>query len=218
MDFGKVRDFARASDGLTRDDCLIVLGDFGLVWSDPATEEEAGLLDWLDSQSWTTLFVDGNHENFDLIDALPVEELYGGHVQYVRPHVIRLMRGERYEIGGFSFFVCGGAHSIDKEWRTPHKSWWPQEVPSEEERARIAEAAMRAGSVDYVLTHCPPTGQYERYRARWSKFWGPSDEYTDWLEEHVEGVVSYKRWFFGHLHFDDLGKTHACLFNEVVCL
>lgn len=215
-DFGKVRAFAEVATGLTRDDYLIILGDFGLVWHVPPSSEERELLSWLNDCPWTTLFVDGNHENFDVLDALPVEERFGGRVQYVHDHIIRLMRGERYEIGEHSFFVCGGGHSIDKAWRTPHRSWWPQEVPNAEERARIAQNAAACGPVDYVLTHVPPTGQYERYRKRWPKFWGPSDEYTDWLEEYVEGVVPYQRWFYGHLHMDQPADApHTVLFNEV---
>lgn len=216
-DIGKVEEFSLVAQGkLTRKDCLIVLGDFGLVWGDPASASEEQTLMWLESQPWTTLFVDGNHENFDLLDSLPVEQAYGGMVHRVRPHVLHLIRGETYDIGGHRFFVVGGAHSIDKEWRTPHKSWWPQEVPDEHERARIADRARSLGSVDYVLTHCPPTGCYERYRERFSGFWGPSDEYTDWLEEHLEGVFSYKRWFYGHLHFDlPLDEPHTLLFNQV---
>lgn len=216
-DFGKVEQFARdAGRHLTRDDYLIILGDFGFLWHGPSNEDEVEALDWLEGQTFTTLFLDGNHENFDLIDALPVTERFGGRVQDVRPHVTHLMRGERYEIGGHSFFVVGGGHSIDRKWRTPHVTWWEQEVPDDEERARIAAAARGVGHVDFVLTHVPPTGQYQRYRARWSGFWGPSDEYTDWLEENVEDVVSYDRWFFGHLHFDTpLDEPHTCLFNEV---
>ena len=216
LDFDKVRAFDELASGLTREDVLIILGDFGLVWGDPPSRIEEELLAWLEDRAWTTLFVDGNHENFDLLDTLPVTQAYGGCVQRVRAHVLRLMRGETYQIGGHRFFVCGGAHSIDKDWRVPHKSWWPQEVPSEEERAHIAQAAAQVGEVDYVLTHCPPTGQYARYRARFPRFWGPDDEYTAWLEQHVEGAFAYKRWFFGHLHMDlPLDEPHTCLYNQI---
>ena len=216
LDFGKVLRFAEVANNLTRDDYLIILGDFGFLWSDPTSDVENERLDWLEAQPFTTLFLDGNHENFDLLEALPVSEAFGGRVQAVRPHVIHLMRGETYRIGGHSFFVVGGAHSIDEKWRTPHRSWWPQEVPDDEERERIAAAAREARAVDYVLTHCPPIGQYQRYRARFSGFWGPDDEYTQWLEDHVEGVVSYKRWFYGHLHMDlPLDEVHTVLFNQI---
>jgi hypothetical protein len=212
-----------ASDGfpegrtLTWDDYVIVLGDFGLVWYGSDSDEY--WLDWLEDRPWTTLFIDGNHENFDLLDALPVHSWHGGRIHRVRPHVLHLMRGERFEIGGHSFFVVGGGHSIDKEWRTPHVTWWPQEAPSDEERTRIAARARELGQVDYVLTHVPPTGCYERYRQRFPKFWGPSDEYTDWLEEHVEGVLTYRRWYFGHLHMDlPDDRPHTVLYNQVVPL
>lgn len=219
-DIAKIDAFALVADSrLSRDDYLIILGDVGLVWSDPPTKGERERLDWFEDRPWTTLFIDGNHENFDLLDAMPVEEWHGGHVHAVRPHVLHLMRGETFLIGGYSFFVVGGAHSIDEKWRTPHVSWWEQEVPSELERARIAEAARQVGEVDFMLTHCPPTGCYEWYRSRFSAFWGPDDEYTAWLEEHVEGVVSYKRWFYGHLHFDiPEDKPHTVVFNEIIDL
>ncbi len=217
IDVGKVKAFARVAEGrLCRDDYLIILGDFGVIWHDPPSQAEANLLVWYEAAPWTTLFIDGNHENFDLLDALPVEHWHGGRVHRVRNHLLHLMRGEHYEIGGHSFFVAGGGHSIDAEWRIPHESWWPQESPSEEERAYMAKQARELGSVDFVLTHVPPTGCYERYRKRWKGFWGPSDEYTDWLEEHIEGTIAYRRWFFGHLHFDlPLDEPHTLLFNEV---
>lgn len=220
LDMGKVDQFAVGEGAsLTRDDYLIILGDFGLLWSDPPSENEAARLDWLEQCPWTTLVVDGNHENFDLLDALPEETWAGGRIQRIRPHVLHLMRGETYRFGGHSFFVVGGAHSIDKQWRTPHRSWWPQEVPDDDERRYIAARAAEVGEVDYVLSHCPPTGQYQRYRARYAGFWGPSDEYTDWLEEHVEGVFAYKRWYFGHLHMDlPDDKPHTVLYNQVVPL
>ena len=93
-DIGKVEAFAQVAGQLTRDDALIVLGDFGLVWSDPPSQRERARLDWLEAQPWTTCFVDGNHENFDLLGTYPVSEWHGGRVQRIREHVLRLMRGE----------------------------------------------------------------------------------------------------------------------------
>ena len=45
---------------MKKDDYVIILGDFGL-WDDSRRERQA--LDWLEGRSFTTLFVDGNHEN-----------------------------------------------------------------------------------------------------------------------------------------------------------
>lgn len=75
---------------LNRSDYVIVCGDFG-YWHD--TDIERNNHDWLESQPWTTLFVDGNHSNFDRLKKLPVAEWNGGTVHKIRPHIIHLMRG-----------------------------------------------------------------------------------------------------------------------------
>ena len=46
---------------MTKEDYVIICGDFGGVWSsDKESNEETMLMDWLDHKSFTTLFVDGN--------------------------------------------------------------------------------------------------------------------------------------------------------------
>ena len=61
-------------DMMTKEDYLIIAGDFGLVWD--SSVEEIQLQQWLEDRPFTTLFVDGNHENFDLLDLLyPVRTL-----------------------------------------------------------------------------------------------------------------------------------------------
>ena len=44
---------------MNRDDCMIILGDFGGVWD--GSSEERKQLDWLNEKPFTTLFVTGNH-------------------------------------------------------------------------------------------------------------------------------------------------------------
>lgn len=58
--------------GLTKDDYMICLGDFGGVWD--GCPNERHWLDWLEGRPFTTLFVSGNHENFDMLAQLPVED------------------------------------------------------------------------------------------------------------------------------------------------
>ena len=99
---------------MTKDDYVIICGDFGGVWNkDEESKEETMLMDWLDCKSFTTLFVDGNHENFDRLYEYPVEEWHGGKVHKIRPSVIHLMRGQVFDIEGASFFTFGGATSHD---------------------------------------------------------------------------------------------------------
>ena len=57
---------------LTKEDCVIITGDFGGIWDGSANERY--WLDWLEKKPFTTLFVSGNHENYDLLAEYPVEE------------------------------------------------------------------------------------------------------------------------------------------------
>ena len=116
---------------LTKDDYLIVCGDFGLVW-DESPEERYWRL-WLDKKNFTVLWVDGNHENFELLKEFPVINKFGGKVQKISDSIFHLMRGEIYTIEGKTLFCMGGASSIDKELRVPNKSWWEEEIPSSSE-------------------------------------------------------------------------------------
>ena len=168
---------------MTRDDYVIICGDFGGVW---CSRKEKGKsiddydLNWLEDKSFTTLFVDGNHENFDELYRYPVKDWHGGKVHELRPHVLHLMRGEVFELSGKKIFTFGGARSQDigdgviewdeeglwkrtaKEWekadkifRVNHYSWWEQELPTQEEIENgFANLEKHDYKVDYIVTHC----------------------------------------------------------------
>ena len=50
---------------MTKDDYMIVCGDFGCVWNGDKSDDPQ--LDRLEALPFTVLFVDGNHENFDAL-------------------------------------------------------------------------------------------------------------------------------------------------------
>ena len=106
-------EFFPEGKGCTKDDFVIILGDFGGVWRPEEDGSERHWLDWLEKKPWTTLFIDGNHENHSRLNAMPVEEWHGGKVHKVRPSVLHLMRGQVFQIGGYSMFTFGGASSHD---------------------------------------------------------------------------------------------------------
>lgn len=108
---------------LSRDEIVIVAGDFGYVWD--GSRIDAYWLKWLEEKPWTTCFVDGNHENHALLGSLPKRMWNGGRVHEVMPHVLHLMRGQVFDIDGLSIFTMGGASSHDREWRTEGESLWP---------------------------------------------------------------------------------------------
>ena len=81
----------------------------------------------------TTLFIDGNHENFEQLNSYAVEQWNGGKVHIIEDNMIHLMRGQIFTIDGLKFFTFGGAYSIDKMSRAEGISWFPEEIPSREE-------------------------------------------------------------------------------------
>ena len=180
-------------NSLSRDDYVIICGDFGGIWlGDERDNERIGELEEL---PFTVLFVSGNHENFEALAKYPIVEWNSGKAQFIRPNVIHLMRGQVFNIESHTFFTMGGAASHDisggilelddpefemKYWllrrnralfRINHLTWWKEEMPSD-------------------------------------------DEY----EEAIRQKAQYKRWYFGHYHDNlDIGK-HSMLYEAIVQL
>lgn len=117
---------------MTKKDCVIVLGDWGVHWKNnypsgkicledkPAVagqegevKDERNTLNWLDEKNFTTLFIDGNHECFPRLNSYPVVDFCGGKAHQIRPSIYHLMRGETFLIDGKTFFAFGGASSHD---------------------------------------------------------------------------------------------------------
>ena len=183
--------------GLSKDDFVLVAGDFGLPWSWPESGKDSYWLNWFEGKPWTTLFIDGNHENFDALGSFAVEEWHGGRVQRIRPSVIRLMRGELYDIAGMSVFTFGGATSIDRAYRTEGRSWWPQEMPSPEEMDHGRTTLDAHGwKVDVVVTHCAPSVFLHAINPTYG-----NDMLTEYLYE-IERKLDYGHWYLGHYHVD----------------
>ena len=204
---------------LTRDDYVIILGDFGLVWNyQGESPTEKKWLDWLEYEKpWTTLFVDGNHENFDRLesDEFEMGQWAGGAVRYIRPHVIQLLRGEIYEIDGITFLAFGGARSVDASNRREGYDWWPREMPDDTERANCLDNLSRYGDcVDVILTHEAPAIAHYGVLA---KFGYLPDPLSNWMQDNIARPVAFKRWYFGHYHYDAPNeRPYTPLFDEIV--
>ncbi len=208
---------------MTKDNYVIICGDFGGVWhKDIESAEEKHHLDWLNDKPFTTLFVDGNHENFDRLYSYPVEKWNGGKVHKIRDSIIHLMRGQIFNIDGRSFLTFGGARShdidggilnlndpdffrkkreLDLSWipyRIDHLSWWKEEEPSElEMKEGLCNLEANNWKVDFVVSHdCPTSDLFLLYAGL-----GKVDSYdlTNYLED-IRCKLNYKRWFFGHHH------------------
>ena len=223
---------------MTKEDYVIICGDFGGVWNKgKENKEEKYLMDWLAAKPFTTLFVDGNHENFDRLYAYPVEEWHGGRIHKIRPSVIHMMRGQVFEIEGKSIFTFGGASShdidggilepedpdfkkkkrkLDAGWlpyRINHISWWRQELPSQEEMEEGRKnLAAHGNAVDFIVTHCCASSTQillggSMYRP---------DTITAYLEEILQNI-KFRKWFFGHYHDNrNVNARELFLYEQII--
>ena len=208
---------------MTRDDVVVILGDFGCVW-DKYSIEGIQRLDYLEGKPFTICFVDGNHENFDrLYNEFEVVDFCGGKAHKIRENVYHLMRGYVFDFDGQKFFAFGGASSHDiqdgildrkdfksdgdflDEWsnmivqgkmfRVNHFSWWKQELPSQEEMDR-GEKNLEAVNykVDFVITHCLP-----QTIASELGYFG-KDIITEYFDKLLNKGLEFKKWYCGHYH------------------
>ncbi len=241
-------DFTRFSsnnfyDGknLTKDDYVLVLGDFG-IWHD--TKMEQYWFDWLAKKPFTVIFIDGNHENFDRLESgeFKTIEYHGGYADVIRPQSIyHLHRGYVYEFCGKSFFCFGGAssHDIDdgildrndfnsdiefsrvchrmtkerKVFRIKNVSWWEHEMPTEEEMQRGIENLGKVNwNVDYVMTHCAPQSVASVMS---NGFYKPDVE-TMYFNKLLDNKLSFNRWYFGHYHVNQtVMMKFECLYEKI---
>ena len=196
--------------GVTKNDVVIIAGDFGGVWFGDSRDDET--LDWLERLPFTLAFVCGNHENYDALERYPVAEWHGSKVHRVRPHVLHLMRGQVFELESYRFFTMGGAKSHDTNHRINHISWWRQELPSDEEYSEALQNLERYNwQVDYIITHCAPTSI-----ALMGSRHNEADRLTDLLQE-VRERAKYYYWLFGHYHDNKaVDEKHILLWEQIV--
>ena len=221
---------------MTKDDYVIICGDFGGVWtSEEESSREKDALDWLDNKSFTTLFVDGNHENYTRLYNYPIEEWKGGKVHKIRDSVLHLMRGEIFDIDNKKIFAFGGARShdiqdgilnLDEEekiyehrkrgayFRIRDFSWWDLELPTNQEMENGIENLEKINyKVDYIISHCCPTSIQALINSTYKR-----DILTDYLQQ-ISEKCTFKRWYFGHYHdYKQVNSQFTLLYEDIVPL
>lgn len=175
---------------------VVQLGDFGVWQGVQGTAYLDGVSYAARKAGVWVAFVDGNHENHDILDALPFDER---GVRLVRDRLWHLPRGIRWIWHRQMWLALGGATSLDRPARRPGVSWWPQEAIT---YAQAAHAAV-LGPADVMLTHDCPAGVTVPGIPP-DSFW-PADElaranaHRRQLREVVDAVRPSHLWH-GHFH------------------
>lgn len=193
----------------SKEDILIILGDAGINYDLGLRARQ--LKNQLDYLPITLFCIHGNHEERPYLvkneEGKPLYEekdMFGGkvYIEKKHPSLIFAKDGEYYHIGNHSYFVIGGAYSIDKYYRLSHGySWFESEQPDDTIKKAVEDKLKELEyKVDIVLTHTAPL-KYEPV-----EFFMKGVDQTKidksteiWLDT-IEDKLKYNNWYFGHYH------------------
>lgn len=202
-DFDRIAHFC-ARMNTKPSDIMIILGDAGINfyggWRDLHKKE------FISKLPITLFCIHGNHEQRPATISSYSEQAWNGGTVYVEeqfPSILFAKDGEVYNLNGLRTIVIGGAYSIDWMLRIPGRSWWPDEQPSPEIKARV-EAKLQEldWKVDVVLSHTVPL-KYEPVEVFLPGIdQRKVDKSTEQWLDRIEDRLHYGVWYCGHYHTD----------------
>ncbi len=180
-------------------DTLIICGDFGFIWDKSKAEEKT--LKALSKRKYNICFIDGTHENFDILNSYPVSIWKSGKVHKIADNIYHLMRGQIFEIDGLKIFTMGGGESPDLDSRIEDNPWLKYEIPSKDELIEGANNLDRYDcNIDIILTHEPSTTIKDFLKL--GDATGARVTALNAYFDELSRCSTFERWFFGSLHTD----------------
>lgn len=189
---------------LTKNDYVIILGDFGFPWHNPENKEDKYWLDWFDNKNFTTLFIDGNHENFNALENYPIVNFKAAKCHKLRNSVYHITRGEIININNINFLCMGGAVSVDRAYRKENISWWKEEEPTYHEWEK---AFKKLDKADIILTHDAPFDVLKQIKNI------KKNNVNSMLNRMLEFNTNATKWYFGHHHINNKITYNNIEFN-----
>lgn len=207
---------AKETKRLKKGDTLIVLGDFGFLWNGGKAEKK--LCKKLGKMKYNLLFIDGAHENYDLLKEYEICDYCGGKAQQISGKLYHLLRGEIYTIEDKRLLCFGGADSLDRETREEGKTWWRDEVPTDDDYKNCLENLKKCGEPDYILTHDAPSRLSNFLKLDKDTVLYETSRLEAFFDELYKNV-KHSKWLFARYHKDQrLGSAAAAVFRAVVPL
>lgn len=200
---------------LGANDNIIVLGDMGLYWRYDKRDAQ-DFIDFYEANYQTTIYwIEGNHENFNLIKKLPLD--IGGCFRICSPHIRMMIRGGVYIINDLKILACGGADSVDRGLRQEGLTWWADERISEETIDTIINH-YKDWDFDIVISHAAPRKIVDNNKAILCELNLDENKIDHTSEDRLQqlrGNIKFKKWYFGHYHQDvHLDNKFTCLFHN----
>ena len=199
---------------LGRGDTLIVCGDFGFIWN--GSKEEMSVLKKLSKKKYNICFVDGTHENFEMLSKLKIKKWNGGKVHHIAANIFHLMRGQVFNIEGTKIFTMGGGESPDIDIRFEMNTWSDMEIPTREELMEGVDNLQKyGGKVDLIISHEPPA-KIKDFLMLHTGSDASITAINTYLED-VSRICEFSHWYFGSLHLDKfISTTHISVFNNII--
>ena len=195
-------------------DTLVICGDFGFVWDN--TKKEQNMLKALSRRKYNICFVDGVHENFDLLNSFPVVTWNGGQAHRISDNIYHLMRGQLFTIEGKTIFTMGGGEDPEMEPDENDDLSLHKEIPTAQELLNgVAAMESCRYKVNYIVTHEPPakTRDFLLLSSGKSLRVTSLGAYFDELSQQAQ----YGKWFFGSMHIDRfISANQIALFRNIV--
>lgn len=221
--------------GLDEHDTLLILGDTAIGW--PGYNEDTLLiLNEMESHPFTTIYLFGNHDNYDYAETLPVAEngmrqvVFDGKT-YERQFVVD--KPMIADIADYHCLLIPGAdsHDIDclfmpddmegyrisqyqrRLGRLIGVNWWPQEAINTTALYKLLKGRSDE-HFDLVLSHDAPAhftniaSPYGGVGYRLNPTVG--ERYLEALYESID----YDYWFHGHFHYDFYSYTSPTVDND----
>lgn len=194
---------------LKKNDYVIICGDFGFVWDE--SKSELSNLKWLSKRKYTILFVEGAHENFNLLEKYPIVDFMGGKARKICDNVLQLMRGNIFEIDGQKIFAFGGGDDENFEI-SDNSNDFSYSIPSESlcnEARNIL--SLHSNQVDYIITYDTDFKMRSLLNMNSNCF----TNLHSFLNE-IATTVSFKKWYFGCFHIDkNISNSYSALYTRV---
>lgn len=182
---------------LKKGDCLIICGDFGFIWD--GSKKEKRILKKLGKKKYYTLFVEGAHENFELLQEYPITEWNGGEVRVISQRLMYLCRGSVFNIGETSLFAFGGGLLSEDEQAESLDLFKDAALPSAEDIRRAINNLENANrQVDYIVSYEPPSVLEDFFHNADNDILIKSHLNT--LFDEIVRCVEFKKWIFGKCH------------------
>jgi hypothetical protein len=194
--------------GLRKQDVLIICGDFGFIWN--GGKRETSYLKRLGRRRYRICFIDGVHENFELLSKYPLVDCCGGKARVIYKRLTFLQKGEVYDFDGETVLAYGGgALGADNLAQQAAESGEPT---AEDLAAARLNLEAHGNAVDYVVSYEPP-GRIADFLQEKTAVFGTVSAHLDKIAERL----TFKRWFFGCMHKNKMVTSkYMAVYDKVI--